>query len=88
MENCRFQGLTEIWAFKEASNSTGIPILTIESTCDSKFQFLLQRINRTKIFADPKMEDYEIVDADFGTGLDLKEEVFRDVFPVIDVVSW
>uniref|UniRef100_A0A914Z454 protein xylosyltransferase n=1 Tax=Panagrolaimus superbus TaxID=310955 RepID=A0A914Z454_9BILA len=86
-EKCHFQKLLEIWAFKTAPESSAHPILTVESSCGTKFQILIERFNRSKINPDPKMEDYEIIDADFGAGLDLKEEIFRDVFPVFDVNS-
>ena len=48
---------------------------------------LIQKQNRSQIHVDPKMEEYEIIDAEYGINLDLKEEVFRSVLPVIDVVS-
>uniref|UniRef100_A0AC34FQL7 Protein xylosyltransferase n=1 Tax=Panagrolaimus sp. ES5 TaxID=591445 RepID=A0AC34FQL7_9BILA len=86
-EKCRFQKLLEIWAFKASPESSAHPILTVESSCGTKFQIMVERFNRSKINPDPKMEDYEIIDADFGAGLDLKEEIFRDVFPVFDVNS-
>ncbi|KAE9547979.1 hypothetical protein FO519_008812 [Halicephalobus sp. NKZ332] len=84
---CGFEKLTNIYAFKKNSTSKPLPILEILDGCGNNFQILLLRKNLSEVNPDPNMEEFEIVDSEFGTGLDLKEEVFRDVLPVVDVNS-
>uniref|UniRef100_A0A7E4W4J2 protein xylosyltransferase n=1 Tax=Panagrellus redivivus TaxID=6233 RepID=A0A7E4W4J2_PANRE len=86
-ENCKFDHLTGLWAYKANSQAKPKPVLVVRDGCGNRFHILLDVKNLTTITPDPGMLDYEIVDAEFGTSLDLKEEVFRDVLPAVDVTS-
>ena len=78
----------KIYAYKKNSTSKGLPILEILDGCGNTFQLFLLTKNLTEVSPDPQMEEFEIIDGEFGTELDLKEEVFRNVLPVLDVVCF
>lgn len=87
--------LNEILGFKRNSDSsTGVElIVNLNLTCDRRAELLVGHVARgirmedgDEVVVDNGGRQYALQSMEYGTGLDLKEEVFRDFTAIADTV--
>ena len=87
VQECQFEKVYEIHAYKEFSTAPIQLILIVEDKCGSIYELLVEIKQNVTIFEDAEVNDYHLISVEFGVNLDLKEEIFRDYTGLLDTVS-
>uniref|UniRef100_A0A915DZY9 protein xylosyltransferase n=1 Tax=Ditylenchus dipsaci TaxID=166011 RepID=A0A915DZY9_9BILA len=87
---CFYKSLREIFAYKASAGNEVLVGLVLQLSCGLYMEILLQRNNSGSIALESPLIhshgfDYKLEDISYGSGLDLKEEIFRDFTALVDV---
>lgn len=88
--SCAFDSLQEIYGFKADVNSAVSIGLVVNTSCMSTIEFLLKQKSSYRVSSDHRIVvdgfEYQLSNVGFGTDLDYKEEIFRDVLSLVEQV--
>lgn len=84
--DCVVQQLQEIHAYKADATAKLLLVLTLTDSCNGIVELLVDRIPLVEVF-NGTVGSFTLTSAEFGVGLDHKEEVFRDFPALISTVA-
>ena len=92
LSGCAFNMLDEISIYKASSISNVALVITAVDTCGSNLEMFVKLVDKSEVistvsvFGD-KGSQYAVKRIEYGMGLDLKEEIFRNYPPIATPVS-